>query len=70
MIKFLVFFLNSKLLIDYFDIVLIILLILTISSIFEAFLRARMDIILSNFINGVLTISNWNLRHIFISIDY
>jgi len=49
-----VFSKNSKLLIDYFDIVLIILLILTISSIFEAFLRARMDIILSNFINGVL----------------
>ena len=45
---------NSKLIIDYFDIIFIILFILTISTIFEAFLRARMDIILSNFTNGVL----------------
>jgi len=45
---------KSKLLIDYFDIIIIILFLLTTSTIFEAFLKARMDIILPNFTNGVL----------------
>mgnify|MGYP001183997786 CR=1 FL=1 len=45
---------NSKILIDHFDIIIILLLILTISTIFESFLKVRMDIVLSNFVNGVL----------------
>ena len=45
---------KSVLLINYFDVIISILLLLTISTIFEAYLRARMHIILPNFTNGVL----------------
>ena len=49
------FFSNkSKLIIDYFHIILSILLLLTISTIFESYLKSRMHIILPNFTNGVL----------------
>tara|TARA_Y100000741_G_scaffold357436_1_gene335299 strand:- start:778 stop:2265 length:1488 start_codon:yes stop_codon:yes gene_type:complete len=45
---------KSKLIIDYFHIILSILLLLTISTIFESYLKSRMHIILPNFTNGVL----------------
>ena len=45
---------KSKIFFDYYYIVFSILFIMTISSLFEAYLRARYNIILSNFTNGVL----------------
>ena len=45
---------KSELIINYFDVIIFILLLLTISTIFEAYLRARMHIILPNITNGVL----------------
>ena len=45
---------KSKIFFDYYYIVFSILFIMTISALFEAYLRARYNIILSNFSNGVL----------------
>ena len=45
---------KSELIIDYFHIIVSILLLLTISTIFESYLKSRMHIILPNFTNGVL----------------
>jgi len=45
---------KSKIFFNYYHIVFSILFIMTISSLFEAYLRARYNITLSNFSNGVL----------------
>ena len=45
---------KSELITDYFDIIFFILFILTLSTIFESYLKSRMHIILPNFTNGVL----------------
>lgn len=51
-IKF-VFSENSNLFIDYFYVVYYILFILSISALFESYLRARYDTVMSNIVNGV-----------------
>ena len=51
-IKFL-FSAKSNLFIDYFYVVYYILFILSISALFESYLRARYDTVISNIINGV-----------------
>ncbi len=51
-IKF-VFNQKSNLFIDYFYVVYYILFILSISTLFESYLRARYDTVMSNFVNGV-----------------
>ena len=45
---------KSELITDYFDIIFFILFLLTLSTIFESYLKSRMHIILPNFTNGVL----------------
>ncbi len=45
---------KSQIFFNYYHIVFSILLIMTLSTLFEAYLRARYDIILTNFSNGVL----------------
>ena len=49
----LVFSEKSKLFFDYLYVVYFILFIMSISTLIEAYLRARYDIVLSNIINGV-----------------
>jgi len=44
---------KSRLLFNYFDIFLLILFCLSISTLFESFLRARYDTVITNVINGV-----------------
>ena len=49
----LIFKKNSQLFLDYFYVVYFILFILSLSVLFESYLRSRYDTILSNIINGV-----------------
>ena len=51
-IKF-IFSQNSSLFIDYFYVVYYILFILSLSALFESYLRARYDTVMSNIVNGV-----------------
>ena len=44
---------KSEILFQYYSVIFLILLIMSLSSLIEAFLRARYDITLSNFSNGV-----------------
>ena len=44
---------NSQLFLDYFYLVYFIVFVMSLSALFESYLRARYDIVLSNIINGV-----------------
>ena len=44
---------KSRILFNYFDVFLLILFCLSISTLFESFLRARYDTVLTNIVNGV-----------------
>ena len=44
---------KSRILFNYFDVFLLILFCLSISTLFESFLRARYDTVISNIVNGV-----------------
>ena len=44
---------KSELLFQYFDILLLILLFMSFTSLFEAFLRSRYNTIMNNYVNGV-----------------
>ena len=44
---------KSRILFNYFDVFLLILFCLSISTLFESFLRARYDTVVSNVVNGV-----------------
>ena len=44
---------KSRILFNYFDVFLLILFCLSISTLFESFLRARYDTVVTNVVNGV-----------------